>query len=87
MRPDAPAMAVVTKTREKVSGAADKTEPPLKPNQPNQRRKTLLLPREIMGAKLFSLHTDLDECLDKGHLLKRPSHRQSGQGLIQQGES
>ena len=40
MTPEHAAKVVVTKTRETASGLADKTEPPLKPYQPNQSRKT-----------------------------------------------
>ncbi len=38
--PAAAAKQVVTSVNEVNSGSADKTEPPLKPNQPNQRIKT-----------------------------------------------
>ena len=38
--PAAPARVVVTKTKDTPPGSADKTEPPLKPYQPNQSRKT-----------------------------------------------
>src|SRR5690606_14299757 len=37
--PQAPS-AVVTSTRETIPGSAERTEPPLKPNQPNQSRNT-----------------------------------------------
>tara|TARA_X000000950_G_scaffold242051_1_gene296070 strand:+ start:3815 stop:3931 length:117 start_codon:yes stop_codon:yes gene_type:complete len=35
MTPEQAANVVVTKTRETASGLADRTEPPLKPYQPN----------------------------------------------------
>ena len=38
--PAAAAKQVVTKVRDVNSGSADKTEPPLKPNHPNQRIST-----------------------------------------------
>ena len=38
--PAAAAKLVVTKTKEVVAGSAESTEPPLKPNQPNQRIST-----------------------------------------------
>src|SRR5690606_10717178 len=54
--PVAAARAVVTHTSEIISGSADKTEPPLNPNQPNQSRNTPII---ASGAEEFGNVFDL----------------------------
>ena len=61
MQPAAAARVVVTKTSDTAAGSALSTEPPLKPNQPSQSRKTpivdsgMLCPRMGLISPLWYL--------------------------------